>query len=78
MRQTEASRLHDGLRRSIAELFERIEDARLVERAGYRLVACPRVPFPGLNGILVDGLDESAVERELEGAIYEVEGLGVP
>jgi ribosomal protein S18 acetylase RimI-like enzyme len=78
MRQTEASRLHDGLRRSIAELFERIEDARLVDRSGYRLVACPRVPVPGFNGILVDGLDGSAAERELEGAIYEVEGLGVP
>ena len=46
MRQTEASRLHDGLRRSIAELFERIEDARLVERAGYRLVACPGCRSP--------------------------------
>jgi ribosomal protein S18 acetylase RimI-like enzyme len=75
--QDEADRLHEGLRRSFAQLFGRIEDARLEDRAGYRLVVCPRVPFPGLNGIWAEGADEPAV-HELERAINEVEGLGVP
>ncbi len=78
MKQGEADRLHEGLRRSFAELFGRIEDAWLEDRAGYRLVVCPRVPFPGLNGIWAEVADESAAVDELERAINEVEGLGVP
>lgn len=78
MEQDEADRLSEGLKRSFAELFGRIEDARLEERAGYRLVVCPRVPFPGLNGIWAEGAEEPATVHELERAISEVEGLGVP
>jgi GNAT superfamily N-acetyltransferase len=77
MEQDEADRLHKGLRRSFAALFGRIEDARLENREGYRLVVCPRVPVPGFNGIWADGADEPAV-HELERAIAEVEGLGGP
>jgi len=78
MEQDEADRLHEGLRRSFAELFGCIEDARLEDRAGYRLVVCPRVPFPGLNGIWAEDADEPVAVQELEWAINEVEGLGVP
>jgi len=78
MKQDEAGRLHEGLRRSFAELFGCMEDARLEDRAGYRLVVCPRVPFPGLNGIWAEDADEPAAVHELERAINEVEGLGVP
>ena len=78
MDENEAERLHEGLRRSFAEFFGRIEGARLEERSGYRLVVCPRLPFPGLNGIWADGPNESAVVRELEGAIAELEQTGVP
>jgi ribosomal protein S18 acetylase RimI-like enzyme len=77
MEQDEADRLHQGLIRSFAALFGRIEDARLEDREGYRLVVCPRVPVPGFNGIWADGADEPAV-HELERAIAEVEGLGGP
>ena len=73
----EVDRLHEGLSRSFAELFGRIEDARLEDRAGYRLVVCPRIPFPGLNGIWVLGPDELVATNELEQAISEVEGLGL-
>lgn len=78
MEQGEADRLHEGLRRSFAEVFGRIEDARLEERAGYRLVVCPRVPFPGFNGIWADGPDEADAVHELQGAIEEVERQGLP
>lgn len=78
MEQDEADRLHKGLKCSFAEFFGCIEDARLEDRAGYRLVVCPRVPFPGLNGIWAEDADEPAAVQELERAINEVEGLGVP
>jgi ribosomal protein S18 acetylase RimI-like enzyme len=78
MKQDEADRLHDGLRRSFAELFERIEDARLEDRRGYRLVICPRVPFPGLNGIWAGDADDPDAVHEIEQAIAEVEALGGP
>ncbi len=77
MEHDEADRLHQGLRRSFAALFRRIEDARLEDRDGYRLVVCPPLPVPGLNGIWVDGAEEPAV-HELTRAIAEVEGLGGP
>lgn len=77
MKQGEADRLHEGLRRSFAEFFRRIEGARLEERAGYRLVVCPQVPFPGFNGIWAEGPDESAAVRELSGAIEEVDKQGI-
>ena len=78
MEQSEADRLHEGLRRSFADLFDHIEGARLEQRSGYRLVICPRLPFPGLNGIWADGQEESAVVRELEAAIAEVERAACP
>jgi N-acetylglutamate synthase len=78
MERAETDRLHDGLRRSFRELFDRIEDARLEDRAGYRLVVCPRVPFPGLNGLWLEGPDGSLAVGELEQAISDVEGLGLP
>lgn len=78
MEQDESDRLHGGLRSSFAELFGRIEDAKLEDRAGYRLVVCPRVPFPGFNGIWAEGPDESTAIHELERVIDEVEKQGVP
>lgn len=76
--QDESDRLHEGLRNSFAALFGRIDDARLEDRAGYRLVVCPRVPFPGLNGIWFEAPDESAAVHDIAGAIDEVEQLGGP
>jgi N-acetylglutamate synthase len=75
--RAEADRVHDGLRVSFADLFERMVGARLEQRAGYRLVVCPSMPYPGLHGIWIDGPDESA-SREIEGAIAEVEEEAVP
>lgn len=74
----EADRLHEGLRRSFADLFGGIVDARLEEHAGYRLVVCPAMPFPGLNGIWVDGPDESTAAHEIESAILDVETEAMP
>ena len=76
--QDEADRLHAGLRRSFAELFARIEDARLEDRIGYRLVICPRVPFPGLNGVWAEDGAGPDLVPEVESAIAEVEALGGP
>ena len=76
MARTEADELHDGLKASFAAFFDRIEDARLDERAGYRVVVCPRLPVPGLHGIWLDGPDEMADLDGLEAAVAEVERLG--
>lgn len=78
LERDEADRLDQGLRRSFADLVGRIEDARLEEHAAHRVVVCPRIPFPGLNGVWVDGPDSSVRADELEQAIREVEGLGLP
>lgn len=73
--QEESDRLHEGLRRSFTELLGRVDDARFEDRAGYRLVVCPRVPFPGLNGIWLEEPDGSASVHDIAGAINEVEQL---
>ena len=78
MERDEADRLHEGLRRSFAEVCRRVEGARLEERVGYRLVVCPQIPFPGFNGIWADGPDESAAVRELERAIEAADKQGLP
>jgi ribosomal protein S18 acetylase RimI-like enzyme len=67
-----------GLRRSFEALVDRIEDARLEDRVGYRLVICPRVPFPGLNGVWAEDDAGPDVVHEVEAAIAEVEVLGGP
>ena len=77
MRQ-EADRLHQGLRSSFSDLFGGIDGARLEQRAGYRVVVCPSMPFPGLNGLWLDGPDASVPAREVEAAIAEVEAEVVP
>lgn len=76
--QDEADRLHQGLRRSFEALVDHIEDARLEDRIGYRLVICPRVPFPGLNGVWAEDGAAPDVVDEVEEAIAEVEALGGP
>ena len=76
--QDEADRLHKGLRRSFKALFDRIEDTRLDDRIGYRVVLCPRVPFPGLNGIWAEDAAAPASSDDVESAIAEVEALGGP
>jgi GNAT superfamily N-acetyltransferase len=78
VQRDEADRLDHGLTRSFAELVGRIEDAWLDDRAGHRVVVCPRIPFPGLNGVWIDGPDESIKADELDQAISEVEGLDLP
>jgi N-acetylglutamate synthase len=78
MVQGEAEMLHEGLRRSFAVLFDHIEGARLEGRSGYRLAVCPSMPFPGLNGVWVDGPDESMSAAEIEAAIIEVESEAMP
>ena len=75
----EADRLHEGLRLSFTDLFRRIEGAWLEERAGYRLVVCPSLPFPGFNGLWIDdGPDEATAAGEIEAAIAEVESREMP
>lgn len=78
MEHGEADRLHEGLRRSFEDFFSQIEGASLQERAGYRIVVCPSMPFPGLNGVWIDGPDESTAAREIESAIVEVESRATP
>jgi len=78
MARTEADELHDGLKASFAVLFDHIEDARLTEGAGYRTVVCPRLPFPGLHGVWLDGPDGSADLEALTAAVAEVEAIGLP
>ena len=76
MDQDEADRLHEGLRRSFADICGHIEDARLEDRAGYRVVVCPRVPFPGLNGMWAEGPDADSANELLEEWAAVVEGVG--
>ena len=78
MQHDEADRLDQGLARSFADFSGRIEDARLEVRPGHRVVVCPRIPFPGLNGVWIDGPDESVRPDDLAQAISQVEGLGLP
>jgi N-acetylglutamate synthase len=75
---SEADRLHEGLQSSFADFFRAIDSARLEQRAGYRLVVCPSMPFPGLNGLWLDGPDASVPAREIEAAIAEAEAEAVP
>lgn len=74
----EAVRLHDGLRRSIGALFPRIEGTELEDRPGYRVLVCPRIAFPGFNGLWIDGPDDLVAPTALAAAIDQVEGHGVP
>ena len=78
MAQDEAQRLHDGLRRSIADLLGCIDDAWIEDRAGYRLLMCPRIPVPALNGIWVEGPEDSLLSSQIETAIDEYRKLGKP
>ena len=78
MARSEADALHDGLKASFAVLFDHIEDARLDDGAGYRVVICPRLPVPGLHGIWIDGPDESADLEGLQAAVAKLEGVGLP
>jgi GNAT superfamily N-acetyltransferase len=76
--RVEADRLQDGLRAAFADLFGRLAGARLEQRTGYRLVVCPSMPFPGLNGLWLDGPDASITAEAIEGAIAEVEAQALP
>jgi ribosomal protein S18 acetylase RimI-like enzyme len=76
--RVEADRLHDGLRAAFSDLFGRLAGARLEQRTGYRLVVCPSMPFPGLNGLWLDGPDESIGAQEIARAIAEVEAEALP
>ncbi len=78
MHHDERDRLDQGLTHSFAEIMGRIEDAWLKARMGHRVVGCPRIPFPGLNGVWIDGPDEAIRPDELEQGISEVEGKGLP
>jgi ribosomal protein S18 acetylase RimI-like enzyme len=78
MHHDESDRLHQGLIQGFADFLGRVEDAWLKVRPGYRVVGCPRIPFPGLNGIWIDGPDEAIRPGDLEQAINELEGQGLP
>jgi ribosomal protein S18 acetylase RimI-like enzyme len=78
MHDDESDRLHQGLIQGFADFLDRVEGAWLKVRPGYRVVGCPRIPFPGLNGIWIDGPDEAIRPGDLEQAISEVEGQGLP
>ncbi|MGZ4359800.1 MAG: GNAT family N-acetyltransferase [Gaiellaceae bacterium] len=74
-----AERLHEALRASFKAFFPRFEGARIEERRGYLFLVCPALPLPQLNGIWAEGqeLEHEAVS-ELEGAVAEIETLGLP
>lgn len=42
------------------------------------MTICPALPFPGFNGVWVDGPDSPTALDELESAVQEVEDAGVP
>jgi len=73
-----AERLHEALKTSFKDLFARLGGARIEERTGYLLLVCPLLPLPQLNGVWAQGpKDEQAAVHELEGAIAEIEQLGL-
>jgi Acetyltransferase (GNAT) domain len=74
----QAERLHDGLVAAFRALTSVLDDVTYEERDGYRLVACPSIPIPGLCGLWIDGPDDTSLARALPGAIADVEAHGVP
>ena len=78
MSASEVDRLDEGLRSSFAAFLSRVEDSQLDHRRGFRVVSCPRVPFPGLNGIWLDGPDEAIPSELIEQAMGEVLARDVP
>jgi ribosomal protein S18 acetylase RimI-like enzyme len=68
MHHDESDRLDQGLTCSLADSIVRTEDAWLKPRTGYRVVGCPRIPFPGVNGVWIDGPDEAIRPDDLEEA----------
>jgi N-acetylglutamate synthase len=74
----QAERLHDGLIAAFRALTSVLDDVTYEERDGYRLVACPPLPIPGLCGLWLDGPDDAALARALPRAITDVEEHGVP
>jgi hypothetical protein len=78
VRTAQAERLHDGLVAAFRALTSVLDDVTYEEREGYRLVACPPLPIPGLCGLWIDGPDDAALARALPGAVADVEDRGVP
>jgi len=77
--EPQAEQLHAALRNAFKDLFTRLEGARIEERTGYLFLVCPTLPLPQLNGVWAEGQEqEPRAVRELEGAIAEIERLGLP
>jgi ribosomal protein S18 acetylase RimI-like enzyme len=74
----EAERLHDGLVAAFRALTSVLDEVTYEERDGYRLVACPQVPIPGLCGLWIDGPDDAGLAGALGPSVAEVEAMGVP
>jgi hypothetical protein len=74
----QAERLHDGLVAAFRALTSVLDDVTYEERDGYRLVACPSLPIPGLCGLWMDGSEDAALAHALPGAVSDVETHGVP
>jgi ribosomal protein S18 acetylase RimI-like enzyme len=78
MTRLEADRLHAGLVRAFAAVLPHIEGAWIEERPGYAWSACPAIPVPGFNGVLVDSGNAPVSLDDLRRAVEAVEGAGVP
>jgi GNAT superfamily N-acetyltransferase len=71
----EAERMHEAARTMTETLCGVYDDARFERRAGYDLLAFPRIPLPQFNTVWP--LDDSAA-ASLRDALEEIEELGVP
>jgi N-acetylglutamate synthase len=77
--EAQAERLHAALRSAFKGVLANLEGARMEERVGYLFLVCPDLPLPQLNGVWAEGEEQEAqAVRELEGAIAEIEMLGLP
>jgi GNAT superfamily N-acetyltransferase len=78
MPRLEADRLHAGLVHAFTAVLPHIDGSWIEERPGYAWCACPAIPVPGFNGVLVGGGDAPVSLDDLQRAVEAVEGAGVP
>lgn len=72
---TDAERTREALRAAFESLYALFDGARYERRDGYDFLFVPEIPIAPFNGAWP--LDDDAAP-ELEGALAEVEGAGVP
>jgi ribosomal protein S18 acetylase RimI-like enzyme len=72
---SEGDRLHEALRAATKLLAGVLEGSRFERRDGYDFVSFPTLPLPSFNGVWADS-DPAA--RDIETALHELEGTGLP